>query len=45
VPVVVGTEAGLTVLDSIPIAAYHRSGYQEKIVAERADGQQAGWGA
>ncbi|HET6711401.1 L-rhamnose isomerase [Amycolatopsis sp.] len=36
------TEAGL---DPDPIAAYHRSGYQEKIVAERADGTQAGWGA
>ncbi|AIJ22230.1 L-rhamnose isomerase [Amycolatopsis methanolica] len=35
-------EAGL---DPDPIAAYHRSGYQEKIVAERADGRQAGWGA
>ncbi|MFF1610978.1 L-rhamnose isomerase [Amycolatopsis sp. NPDC058278] len=36
------TEAGL---DPDPIAAYHRSGYQEKIVAERAGGTQAGWGA
>ncbi len=36
------TEAGL---DPDPIAAYHRSGYQAKIVAERADGEQAGWGA
>ena len=35
-------EAGL---DPDPVAAYHRSGYQEKIVAERADGRQAGWGA
>ncbi|NYI93337.1 L-rhamnose isomerase/sugar isomerase [Amycolatopsis endophytica] len=32
-------------LDPDPVAAYHRSGYQEKIVAERADGRQAGWGA
>ncbi|MDQ0376100.1 L-rhamnose isomerase/sugar isomerase [Amycolatopsis thermophila] len=32
-------------LDPDPVAAYHRSGYQDKIVAERADGQQAGWGA
>jgi L-rhamnose isomerase/sugar isomerase len=32
-------------LDPDPIAAYHRSGYQEKIVAERAGGTQAGWGA
>ncbi|MET8851014.1 L-rhamnose isomerase [Amycolatopsis sp. NPDC004625] len=36
------TEAGL---DPDPIAAYHRSGYQEQIVAERAGGTQAGWGA
>lgn len=36
------TEAGL---DPDPIAAYHRSGYQDKIVAERAGGTQAGWGA
>ncbi|MGW4489723.1 L-rhamnose isomerase [Amycolatopsis sp. NPDC004368] len=35
-------EAGL---DPDPVAAYHRSGYQEKIIAERADGQPAGWGA
>jgi L-rhamnose isomerase/sugar isomerase len=32
-------------LDPDPVAAYHRSGYAEKIVAERADGQAAGWGA
>ncbi len=36
------TEAGL---DPDPVAAYHRSGYQQKIEAERAGGQQAGWGA
>ncbi|WP_200876560.1 L-rhamnose isomerase [Amycolatopsis rifamycinica] len=36
------TDAGL---DPDPIAAYHRSGYQDKIVAERAGGTQAGWGA
>jgi L-rhamnose isomerase/sugar isomerase len=28
-----------------PIAAYHRCGYAERIAAERAGGQQAGWGA
>ncbi|MEH1126670.1 L-rhamnose isomerase [Micromonospora sp. CPCC 206061] len=28
-----------------PMAAYARSGYAEKIVAERVGGQQAGWGA
>ncbi|MFJ9761627.1 L-rhamnose isomerase [Streptomyces sp. NPDC101149] len=28
-----------------PIAAYRRSGWAEKIVAERVGGQQAGWGA
>jgi L-rhamnose isomerase / sugar isomerase len=31
-------------LDPDPIAAYHRSGYAEKIVAERIGGTQAGWG-
>ena len=28
-----------------PVAAYHRSGYFERIRTERAGGQQAGWGA
>jgi L-rhamnose isomerase/sugar isomerase len=32
-------------LDPNPLAAYARSGYAEKIVAERIGGQQAGWGA
>ncbi len=32
-------------LDANPIAAYRRSGWAEKIVAERVDGEQAGWGA
>ncbi|HEV7975497.1 L-rhamnose isomerase [Amycolatopsis sp.] len=36
------TEMGL---DPDPIAAYHRSGYAEKIVAERVGGNAAGWGA
>jgi L-rhamnose isomerase/sugar isomerase len=36
------TEQGL---DPDPVAAYHRSGYFEQITADRADGQQAGWGA
>jgi L-rhamnose isomerase/sugar isomerase len=36
------TEQGL---DPDPVAAYHRSGYFERIIAERVDGQQAGWGA
>ena len=31
-------------LDPDPIAAYHRSGYAEKIVADRIGGTQAGWG-
>jgi L-rhamnose isomerase / sugar isomerase len=31
-------------LDPDPVAAYHRSGYAEKIVAERIGGTQAGWG-
>ncbi len=34
-----------TGLDPDPVAAYHRSGYQERIVAERVGGTQAGWGA
>jgi L-rhamnose isomerase/sugar isomerase len=32
-------------LDPDPVAAYGRSGYAEKIVAERVGGTQAGWGA
>lgn len=32
-------------LDADPMAAYRRSGWAEKIVAERVGGQQAGWGA
>jgi L-rhamnose isomerase/sugar isomerase len=32
-------------LDPNPVAAYRRSGYQERIETERADGVQAGWGA
>ena len=32
-------------LDPDPMAAYARSGYRERIVAERVGGQQAGWGA
>jgi L-rhamnose isomerase/sugar isomerase len=32
-------------LDPDPMAAFARSGYAERIVAERAEGQQAGWGA
>jgi L-rhamnose isomerase/sugar isomerase len=35
-------EAGL---DPDPVGAYRRSGYPEKIVAERVGGEQAGWGA
>ena len=31
-------------LDPDPIAAYHRSGYGDKIIAERIGGTQAGWG-
>jgi L-rhamnose isomerase/sugar isomerase len=36
------TEMGL---DPDPVAAYHRSGYQQRIEAERVGGNQAGWGA
>jgi len=32
-------------LDPDPVAAYHRSGYGEKIAAERIGGTQAGWGS
>jgi L-rhamnose isomerase/sugar isomerase len=32
-------------LDPDPVGAYRRSGYQERIMAERVGGQQAGWGA
>ncbi|MFF3896594.1 L-rhamnose isomerase [Streptomyces sp. NPDC001812] len=32
-------------LDPDPVSAYRRSGWAEKIVAERVGGQQAGWGA
>jgi L-rhamnose isomerase/sugar isomerase len=32
-------------LDPDPLAAYARSGYGDRIVAERVGGQQAGWGA
>jgi L-rhamnose isomerase/sugar isomerase len=32
-------------LDGDPMAAYKRSGYAGKIVADRVGGQQAGWGA
>jgi L-rhamnose isomerase/sugar isomerase len=38
----VRTEMGL---DPDPMAAYARSGYQDKIAADRVGGQQAGWGA
>jgi L-rhamnose isomerase/sugar isomerase len=32
-------------LDPEPLAAYRRSGWAERIVAERVGGEQAGWGA
>lgn len=32
-------------LDADPIGAYRRSGWAERIVAERVGGEQAGWGA
>src|SRR3954467_10784000 len=32
-------------LDPDPVAAYKRSGYDEKIIADRVGGTQAGWGA
>src|SRR6185437_9010049 len=32
-------------LDPDPVAAYARSGYAERIIADRVGGTQAGWGA
>ncbi|ORT56417.1 L-rhamnose isomerase [Streptomyces sp. CB03238] len=32
-------------LDPDPVAAYHRSGWAQKIAEERVGGEQAGWGA
>ncbi|MCT9142641.1 L-rhamnose isomerase [Streptomyces violarus] len=32
-------------LDPEPVSAYRRSGWAEKIIAERVGGEQAGWGA
>jgi L-rhamnose isomerase/sugar isomerase len=32
-------------LDPDPVAAYHRSGYQQKIEADRIGGVQASWGS
>ncbi|MEJ3655187.1 L-rhamnose isomerase [Actinomycetes bacterium KLBMP 9759] len=32
-------------IDPDPVAAYHRSGYQKQIEADRVGGEQAGWGA
>ena len=32
-------------LDPDPVAAYHRSGYQQQIETDRVGGTQAGWGA
>jgi L-rhamnose isomerase/sugar isomerase len=43
-PLLAGLRAEMN-LDPDPMAAYAASGYAERIVAERAGGQQAGWGA
>jgi L-rhamnose isomerase/sugar isomerase len=43
-PLLGEVRAGLG-LDPEPLAAYARSGYGDRIVAERVGGQQAGWGA
>ena len=43
-PLLAEVRAGIG-LDPDPLAAYARSGYGERIVAERVGGQQAGWGA
>src|SRR6516162_1436351 len=43
-PLLAGLRAAMG-LDPDPVAAYHRSGYGEKIAAERIGGTQAGWGS
>ena len=43
-PMLCEIRAGLG-LDPDPMAAYRRSGYAERVVAERVGGSQAGWGA
>ncbi|NUT53185.1 MAG: L-rhamnose isomerase [Saccharothrix sp.] len=43
-PLVASVREGMG-LDPDPMAAYARSGYGERIAAERVGGQQAGWGA
>jgi L-rhamnose isomerase/sugar isomerase len=43
-PLLADVRTGLG-LDPDPLRAYGRSGYGERIVAERVGGQQAGWGA
>ncbi|WP_158853586.1 L-rhamnose isomerase [Saccharothrix deserti] len=43
-PLVASVREGMG-LDPDPMAAYARSGYGERIVAERVGGEQAGWGA
>jgi L-rhamnose isomerase/sugar isomerase len=43
-PILAELRAGLG-LDPDPMAAYQRSGYADRIAAERVGGQQAGWGA
>ncbi|GII01365.1 L-rhamnose isomerase [Planobispora takensis] len=43
-PLLAGLRAGMG-LEADPMAAYARSGYFEKVAAERVGGTQAGWGA
>ena len=43
-PMLAELRAGMS-LDPDPMAAYARSGYAERIAAERVGGLQAGWGA
>jgi L-rhamnose isomerase/sugar isomerase len=43
-PLLAELRAGLG-LDPDPMTAYARSGYAERIIAERVGGHQAGWGA
>jgi L-rhamnose isomerase/sugar isomerase len=43
-PLLADLRAGMG-LDPDPVAAYHRSGYQEQIVASRVGGTPASWGS
>ena len=44
-PLLRGAARGAWASIPIPMAAYRRSGYAERIVGERVGGEAAGWGA